>query len=180
MSDRLAKLRQFGGVEDNYLIFMNKPGKWGFQIVEGQDGKVLAQSGFDYPDENGAIEERDALVKFFSFQFDLYGCPEVCDHAEDPYSFRVSVVLPCWVKRFRDKTYRNLVEKTIRRELPAHVHPRIYWVGVEEMRRFEQAYNGWLTEIANHFAPDYEPVNQLVDVLDTLKECGSCKDNCKD
>lgn len=178
MTERLALLRQFGGVEDNYLIFRNEDGKWGFQIVEGQGGKVLAQSKFGYTKAQ-VLGERDALVKFFSFQFDLYGCPEVCDHAEDPYSFRVSVVLPCWVKRFRDKSYRNLVEKTIRRELPAHVHPRIYWLGVNEMRRFEQAFSGWLVEISNHFAPDYEPVNQLVDVLDTLQECGCCKEDCK-
>jgi hypothetical protein len=64
---------------------------------------------------------RDALIKYLSFQLDLYCEEDPCDHNEDPYSFRTTIVLPCWVKRFRDKTFRNLVEKTIQNETPAHM-----------------------------------------------------------
>lgn len=47
----------------------------------------------------------------------------------DPYSFRVSVVLPGWTERFANKDFRNYMEKIIREELPAHVLARICWIG---------------------------------------------------
>ena len=48
---------------------------------------------------------------------------------DDPYSFRVSVVLPGWTKRFSNIDFRRYMEKIIREELPAHILARICWVG---------------------------------------------------
>jgi hypothetical protein len=122
---------------------------------------------------------RDALIKYLSFQLDLYCEEDPCDHNEDPYSFRTTIVLPCWVKRFRDKTFRNLVEKTIQNETPAHIQPNIRWVGILEMRDFEEKYYTWLLESMSTYAPDYEKVNPLVEKLNHLVECGHCEDDCK-
>lgn len=47
----------------------------------------------------------------------------------DPYSFRVSVVLPGYTQRFGDMDFRNFMEELIREELPSHILPRICWVG---------------------------------------------------
>ncbi|MFD1614236.1 hypothetical protein [Gelatiniphilus marinus] len=47
----------------------------------------------------------------------------------DPYSFRVSVILPGWTTRFSNKDFRNYTEKIIREEIPAHVLARICWIG---------------------------------------------------
>lgn len=47
----------------------------------------------------------------------------------DPYSFRVSVILPGWTTRFSNKDFRNYAEKIIREEIPAHVLARICWIG---------------------------------------------------
>ncbi|MEW4922922.1 hypothetical protein [Algibacter sp. 2305UL17-15] len=47
----------------------------------------------------------------------------------DPYSFRVSVILPGWPNRFSNKDFRNYMEKIIREEIPAHVLARICWIG---------------------------------------------------
>ncbi len=70
-----------------------------------------------------------------------------CTH-EDPYSFRVSVVLPYWPDRFTDLNFRELLERTVRTELPAHVHARICWVDNAQMRRLGRAWRAFLIEKA--------------------------------
>ena len=47
----------------------------------------------------------------------------------DPYSFRISVILPGWTERFSNKDFRIYMEKIIREEIPAHVLARICWIG---------------------------------------------------
>ncbi|MGY3794257.1 hypothetical protein [Aquimarina sp. 433] len=47
----------------------------------------------------------------------------------DPYSFRVSIILPGWTKRFGNKDFRRFAEQLIREELPAHVLAKICWIG---------------------------------------------------
>lgn len=75
-------------------------------------------------------------------------CDAGCVEVKDPYSFRVSVVLPAWSKRFFDPKFRAFVEQTLRQEAPAHVYLRICWIGHEAMRDFETCYCGWEEELA--------------------------------
>jgi hypothetical protein len=91
-------------------------------------------------------------------------CPD-----EDPYSFRISVILPSWPEKFRDVNFRRFVEKTIRMETPAHIFPRICYVDLKQMIAFEDAYKPWLEEIAAKKQPDKEVVNKLIAVLFNLK-----------
>jgi hypothetical protein len=88
------------------------------------------------------------------------------------------VVLPCWPKRLRDTTFRNLVEKTIQTQFPAHIHVRVVWLGILEMQRFEKVYYDWMKEMSITEMPNYESVNPLVEVLNTLVPCGHCEDEC--
>lgn len=71
----------------------------------------------------------------------------------DPYSFRVTVVLPGYSMRLRNKYFRQFAERLIRMETPAHVLPRICFVNEEYMGKFEEAYNQWLTERENSKDP---------------------------
>ncbi len=64
----------------------------------------------------------------------------------DPYSFRVTVVLPGYSMRLRNKHFRLFAERLIRMETPAHVLPRICFVNEEYMQKFEDAWNKWLQE----------------------------------
>jgi hypothetical protein len=73
------------------------------------------------------------------------------------------------VKRFRDATFQNLVEKTIQTEFPAHIHTRIKWVGLTEMKKFE--------EMAQNEMPRYEIVNPLIDKLNSIQPC-TCDEDC--
>ncbi|NOZ26259.1 MAG: diguanylate cyclase [Nitrospirae bacterium] len=86
----------------------------------------------------------------------------------DPYSFRISIILPAWTSRFSDTDFRRFVEKTIRAETPAHILPRICWVNEEQMAEFEEAYREWL-EFNASGAKDGNALNRLIDVLSRLK-----------
>ncbi|MDB5250069.1 MAG: hypothetical protein JWQ40_4463 [Segetibacter sp.] len=194
LAKRVKDLHEFGSERINYGIVSNQEEqpekiKYSF-IIHGHKGIVLAQSPFIFnkqtkiqaqqnisiPDD---IElEIEQLITYFEFQLDLYCTENPCDNNEDQYSFRTTVVLPCWPKRLRDATFRNLVEKKIETETPAHVHTRVVWLGVQEMQRFEKVYAEWLLEMAQTEMPGYEKVNPLVDVLNTLRPCGVCEDDC--
>ena len=73
---------------------------------------------------------------------------------------------------------QHLVEKTIEAETPAHIHTRVVWLGIEQMKKFEQVYNAWLQEMAQTEIPTYEIVNPFIETINKLQPCGSCKDEC--
>lgn len=77
-----------------------------------------------------------------------------CDHCgeEDPYSFRVSVILPFWVNKFKNMSFRNYVESLFRKEAPAHVFLKICWVDKDEMKKFETALTEWMKAKADYTA----------------------------
>jgi hypothetical protein len=181
LAKRIRDLQEFGSEHDSYEIIakQNVVGvtRYSF-IIHGGKGNVIAQSIF-YNTRIDAETEINHLIHYFGYELDWYCAENPCDNNEDPYSFRTTVVLPCWPKRFRDRTFRNLVEKTLQIESPAHVHTRVVWVGVREMQRFEKAYYDWLQEMSKTEIPAYEKVNPLVQVMNTLKPCGHCEDECK-
>lgn len=62
----------------------------------------------------------------------------------DPYSFRISIVLPYWPKRFQNANFRRFFEETLRREAPAHIGLRICWLDPKQMLEFDRRYRIWL------------------------------------
>jgi uncharacterized protein len=101
-----------------------------------------------------------------------------CEDCEplDPYSFRVSVVLPGWTERFSNMDFRNFMEDIIRRELPAHVLARICWIGYpdgavendkNEMIQLETAWKNFL-ETMNKNDQDIQILKDLRTILSKL------------
>jgi hypothetical protein len=194
LTKRIRDLQVYGSERINYTIISNEEAdpaalRYSF-IIHGENGLVLAQSAFmfskstreqidsgDLADNDINVEIRN-LMQYFSFEQDLYCAANPCDHNEDPYSFRATAVFPCWPKRFRDATFRGLVEKTIQTQAPAHIHINVKWIGVPDMQKFEKRYYNWLQEMSQTEMPSYEIVNPLVHVLDNLKPCGCCEDEC--
>jgi hypothetical protein len=191
MVQRINDLCEFGSERGNYEIVSELENqtqtKYGF-IIHGENGAVLAQSIYIFnknidsaaaaADPFDIEKEINALMQYFGYELDLYCNAIPCDGNADPYSFKTTVVLPCWPKRLRNPSFRNLVEKTILSESPAHVQTKVMWIGIEEMQRFEKAYRAWLVEMSQTEVPDYEIVNPLVDIINTLKPCGVCDDEC--
>jgi hypothetical protein len=97
---------------------------------------------------------------------------EACIGMADPYSFRATVVVPALVGRFANYDFRRFVERTLREQAPAHVHLKVCWVDDEDLRRFEQAYGNWLTELSRPVpdaADSSRAQNALIAVLSQLR-----------
>lgn len=84
-------------------------------------------------------------------------CVDDCDDCGsiDPYSYRVSIVLPGYTYRFSNPDFRRYMEDVIRQELPAHILPKICWVGYRkgitdntdnDLLDFENAYENFLNQ----------------------------------
>lgn len=92
-----------------------------------------------------------------------------CDFCgeQDPYSFRLSVVLPYWPAHFRSLPFRKYFENRIRQEAPAHTMVKVCWVDNLSLYRFETAYQKWLLALAS-YANDPSTINDLQTANDDL------------
>lgn len=96
------------------------------------------------------------------------GCTDCADL--DPYSDRLTIVLPAFTGRFRDFDFRNFVEETLRQEMPAHILPRICWVNSDDMAEIEKAWRDWLAIRAGTATADRAvKIKALADALTRAK-----------
>ena len=116
-------------------------------VVEYFDGLSRAE-GFHVV-EHLLLRPLSAVDPLLPVQLPNPEGPE-CVEVADPYSFRATVVLPSWPRRFADIQFRRFVERTLREEAPAHVFVRICWVSHTQMQEFEDAYEAWGVSRARH------------------------------
>lgn len=105
-------------------------------------------------------------------------CTDECKTCEplDPYSYRVSIVLPGYTLRFANTDFRNYMEKVIKEELPSHVLAKICWIGhrkneidnpaENELLRFENSYKAYL--FAKTVLNQEQPESQLIEFISAL------------
>jgi len=93
----------------------------------------------------------------------------------DPYSFRVTVVLPGNTLRFSDRMFRDYLENLIREELPSHILAKICWIGTADpeipdqenpLVRFEDAFKNFLFGLGKS---DSQHQPAFIDVLSKLR-----------
>jgi hypothetical protein len=120
-------------------------------------------------------------------------CTDNCTSCQpvDPYSYRISVVLPGWTYRFANPDFRNFMEELIHKEIPAHILARICWVGYRknevpdpenEMLQFEKAWKEFLlakTSSAPDLNQKLKTLNQILSELNTIYPTGRLID-CDD
>lgn len=140
-------------------------------FVFSEEGMFLIEHILLRPD---VTESTVPLAQFMPVcEGDCEGCNPV-----DPYSFRVTVVLPGWTYRFANSDFRNFLENLIRKELPAHVLARICWVGhrknqipdyENDMLQFEIAYREFLISKTNlEQGQNEDKLTQLIDKMNKL------------
>jgi hypothetical protein len=95
------------------------------------------------------------------------GCDETCA-GDDPYSYRLHIVLPALAARFRNMDFRRYAEEVIRQETPAHLLPKICWVDDEHMATIEAAWSAWRALLAGSSASD--PAGKLAALAKALYE----------
>lgn len=110
------------------------------------------------PENSGALSHQHFMPVCLDKNCD--GCEPV-----DPYSFRITVVLPGFTDRFSNIDFRNFVEKTIRIECPAHILPKICWISKEQMIKLDAAYQHWLIS-----KKDDQPTDTRNSALQSLLE----------
>lgn len=66
------------------------------------------------------------------------------DPEEDPYSYRINIILPAYGHRFSNMDFRRFAEDVIRMETPAHILPKICWISKDDMAGFEKLYRDWI------------------------------------
>ena len=137
------------------------------------EGIYLFENILFRPDE----DDPNASKKFMEICMD-----DDCSQCEpvDPYSYRISIVLPGWTSRFSNMHFRSFAEDAIRSELPAHILCRICWIGTKEedledgeksqMIELEKLYRKWLqnkmsSPLKQH---DNASLKKLVDHLHDL------------
>jgi hypothetical protein len=180
--DKIYNLRFLGANRYNYTETMWRDKDNGIDLYYFSvfmDGNLIAES-IDYTDEASRNDELNAVLLFLAYQDNLWlqqvpnkpnefvdmdvNCPRV----EDPYSFRISVFLPAWPTRFRSMSFRAFIEKVIRLETPAHIYPKICWIGYEQMQEFEDCYEAWIKTMAENEIPDPDVVKELLACMNNL------------
>ena len=93
-------------------------------------------------------------------------CTDNCedDCGIDPYSYRVSIVIPGYTYRFSNPDFRNYMENIIKEELPAHVLPKICWVGHREsdIKNIKEQY---LQQLDNERDAAIEQIDAQINAL---------------
>lgn len=79
----------------------------------------------------------------------------------DPYSLQLTFVLPDGVGRFQRPEFKQLVERTLRDELPAHLSPYVCWLDAATWQTFVAAHKVWL-----RMRRDYTAENSSVKLTD--------------
>lgn len=156
---------------DNYKI--EKTGLvWQINVVDSNDNVLAVSNDFDTKAHANTSVQRfiaefnkecdslglhlieHVLLRPRSNQFALAPvCLDpACDFCgeEDPYSFRISVVLPYWPVHFKSLAFRSYFEDILRREAPAHTTVKVCWINNEAMYEFDNAYKAWVTALANY------------------------------
>ncbi len=107
-------------------------------------------------------------------------CTNNCESCEpvDPYSYRITVVLPGWTYRFSNPDFRNFVEELIRKEIPAHVLARICWIGYRkgfvpdeknQMVQLEEKYKEFLlSKTKKDQVQDETKLKDFIEILSDL------------
>lgn len=133
--------------------------------LRAKNGEIIGRSPFfDTPSiRNDKLKELIALIDEEGFHLiehillrppnEDYALMQVCldedctncPGLKDPYSFRMTLVLPEWLERFNNIDFRRHFEHTARLEAPAHVHVKICWVDQADMMKFEKAFKPWLS-----------------------------------
>ena len=139
----------------NYLTSSN-----GFRQVDGLKNLIAAKLGIDLSDEpsvDPSNSEEFYLVEHILFRPDAsmpldFICAEKIGEAyqPDPYSHRLTFVLPKNAGRFSNSRFKELVHTTIANETPAHISYEVVELNSEQMQAFVDTYRSFLREVVRH------------------------------
>lgn len=162
--EEMRRAIHFGIFDSGYERKITSGGKHYFNVID-TTGEVIARriEYFETKEEmNNAINE---IMEYLRINYSEEGmylienillrpddssdpflpiCPAAGCAEEDPYSYRIHIILPAEAGRFSNMDFRRFAEGVIREETPAHILPKICWISKEDMAGFEKLYRDWI------------------------------------
>jgi len=114
-------------------------------------------------------------------------CMEDCC-IPDPYSFKISIILPGYTFRFSDINFRNYAEDVIRQEIPSHILGKICWIGYRkdhintvdnDLVDFEKDFKNFLLHKSNNNQDELPQFIKTLTKLNSIYPTGRLY-NCED
>jgi len=155
--------------------------------AEALQVEVLALSNLEECEQEGFhLLEHILLRPNDSNDFEyLLATPATCELEHppiEPYSFWISVILPGWMTRFKEKTFRDYFEQLFLSHTPAHIAVCFRWVEAGNkkwLQGFEKAFEEWREALAK-CTPDECKVNETAKELVELLQEFPCPCCCKE
>lgn len=196
----IVKLLRHSRVSEDYEITADTSGgssEFFFEVLD-DDGDELTVASELFNTYEEAVDKAEEIAKFLRGNIEDEGYHLVehillrpkansdklfsvcldedcgdCTGSFDPYSFRITFVLPYWADRFYDMNFRGFVEDTIRTETPAHIFVKICWVDFADMKNFEEKYHAWLIENAKELPDSIKRSKCLKDLIEAMESLRS-------
>jgi hypothetical protein len=148
---------------EDYSITAAEDGRFSL-ILRDQAGTFLGQSPLPFSGHGDAAAYRDDLVAWSASErmivvehlllrpkFPGDALYPACSDGpctpcgeEDPYSFRVTFVMPGWTAPFNtNMAMRDFAERAIREEAPSHLLTKVCWIDCHNFKLFEDAWSHW-------------------------------------
>jgi hypothetical protein len=146
--------------------------------LERRVAKLLGIASYSRRNLDSTADEGMLLIEDILLRMDGFADPRpaICADPDctdcpldDPYSYRLHVLLPAYAGRFANMDFRSFTEEVIRQETPAHILPRICWIDQDHMQKVEKAYHEWLQARAAVASDLNTKLGVLLDALDAAR-----------
>ena len=138
----------------NQLVFNGKKWEYIEQVMDGNISKDFSVAfGVRLIEHSLLVPKPCAHMtadNFLLLNTDDYECQFTSngEHiASDPYSFQITAICPGWLEVTQNSYFRQVVEKVIREEIPAHISLKVCWLSQEAMLNVELCYNQYLAAL---------------------------------
>ncbi len=128
-------------IENTIAVFSKNCPAEGMHLVE----HILLRPRFTAPVIEGVVPEDVYRLIDVCLGQDCQFCGE-----EDPYSFRMSLIIPYWYEWFKSIEFRKYFDEMARTEAPAHCMIKVCWVNNTLMGEFERAFFEWLVALTQY------------------------------
>ncbi len=114
-------------------------------IFEDNRGAAMSEAfGLHVYEHSLLVPQNEVNKNNFLYQ---YTDEDRKTYVADPYSMKITVVMPGWLNIVQDHRFRSIVEHNIREEFPAHIAVKVCWINPLQMMELEEAYEQYMQNI---------------------------------
>ena len=150
-----------------HLVIYDKNNNAVLKTIEKFDSKQAANDAIekyvsDFSTKKKESKPTATLEKADSISHDF---PE-----QFPYSNHLHFICPDWPLRFQNKEFKSFISECIDTYIPAHLSYTLKYLGIEQMKQFENVYSTWTTHYNSTDSLEKEvSALQLIQALKSYK-----------